>query len=152
MKTVPADQLADYVGREVGVSDWFTVDQERVDAFADVTLDYQYIHVDPAAAQLTPWGTTVAHGFLTLSLITHLTGGVGILPEGTMTVINYGLDRVRFLEPVRVGSNIRARVVLEEITDKGPGRILLKSNVTVEIDNNDKPAMVAETLMMALLP
>lgn len=152
MQVVPVDQLADYIGAEIGVSDWFAIDQERVDAFADVTLDHQFIHVDPEAAQLTPWGTTVAHGFLTLSLVTHLSGDVGILPEGTMTVINYGLDKVRFLEPVRVGSEIRARVALAGVTEKGPGRVLLKSIVTIEIKDSDKPAMVAATLMMAVLP
>ena len=150
MQTVPVDQLSEHIGEETGVSDWLTIDQARINAFADATLDHQFIHVDPEAAKLTPWGATVAHGFLTLSLIVHLTGEVGIVPEGTTTLINYGLDKVRFLEPVRVDSDIRARVVLEEVTEKGPGRVLLKSKITIEIKDNEKPAMVAEALMMAI--
>lgn len=151
MQTVPIDQLAGFVGREVGVSDWFTIDQERISAFADVTLDRQFIHVDPEAARMTPWGSTVAHGFLTLSLIVHLTRDIGLMPEGTVAVINYGADRIRFIEPVRVDQAIRARVILDEVTEKGPGRVLLKSKITVEIRDNEIPAMVAEILMLAVV-
>ncbi len=151
MQTVPVDQLPDYVGREVGVSDWFTVDQARIDAFAEATLDHQFIHVDPAAARMTPWGTTIAHGFLTLSLIPYLTSGSGILPEGTVMAVNYGTDKVRFLEPVKVGSDVRAQVVLVDVTAKGPDRILFKSKVTIEIKDKEKPALVAETLTLFVL-
>ena len=151
MQTVPVDQLVDYLGKEIGVSDWFTIDQDRINAFADATMDHQFIHVDPEAAQMTPWGTTIAHGFLTLSLIPHLTLFTGIAPEGTVMAINYGSDKVRFLEPVRVGSEVRARTVLEEVTEKGPGRVLIKTRVTVEIKDNEKPALVAETLSMFVL-
>jgi acyl dehydratase len=151
MQTVPVDQLAGYVGKEVGVSDWLTVDQERINAFADATLDHQFIHVDPEAAKMTPWGTTIAHGFLTLSLLPYLTSQVSILPEGMVMAINYGSDKVRFLEPVRVGSDIRARVVLTDVTEKNPGRYLFKSDVTVEIKDNEKPALVAETLSLFIV-
>jgi acyl dehydratase len=150
MQTVPVDQIPSYVGKELGVSDWLTVDQDRINAFADATLDHQFIHVDPEAAKLTPWGTTIAHGFLTLSLIPHLTSEIGIKPEGTLMVINYGSDKVRFLEPVRVGSSVRARVVLADATEKGPGRFLFKTQITVEIKENEKPALVAETLMLSI--
>jgi len=151
MQTVPVDQLSGYVGEEVGVSEWLTIDQARIDAFADATLDHQFIHVDPEAARMTPWGTTIAHGYLTLSLLPHLTGQIGIVPEGTVMAINYGSDKVRFLEPVKVGSEVRARVVLEDASEKGAGRILFKSKVTVEIKESEKPALVAETLSMFIL-
>ena len=151
MKVVPVDQLGDYVGKEIGESDWFTIDQERVNGFADVTNDHQFIHIDPEAAKATPWGTTIAHGFLSLSLTTFLTSSAGIIPEGTVMAINYGSDKVRFLEPVRVGSDIRARVRLAEVSEKSPGRWLFKSNVTVEIKGSDKPALVAEILSMFIV-
>lgn len=148
MKVVPVDQLADYVGTDIGESDWFTVDQDRIDAFAEATNDHQFIHVDPEAAKMTPWGTTIAHGFLTLSLIPYLTAAAGIIPEGLVMAINYGSDKVRFLEPVKVGSDVRARIHLAEVMPKGPGRFLFKSNVTIEIKGSDKPALVAETLSL----
>jgi acyl dehydratase len=151
MQTVPVDQLNDYVGTEIGVSDWMTIDQDRINAFADATLDHQFIHVDPEAARMTPWGTTIAHGFLTMSLIPHLTLFTGIVPEGTVMAINYGSDKIRFLEPVKVDSEIRARTVLKEVTEKGPGRILFTTKVTVEIKDNEKPALVADTLSMFVL-
>jgi acyl dehydratase len=151
MQTVPIDRLSEYVGHEIGVSEWFTVDQDRIDAFADATLDHQFIHVDPEAARATPWGTTIAHGYLTMSLIPHLTLFNSIAPERTVMAINYGSDKVRFLEPVEVNSEIRARTVLREVTEKGPGRILLKTKVTVEIKGKEKPAMVADTLSLFVL-
>lgn len=151
MQTVPVDQLGDYVGLEIGVSDWFTIDQDRINAFADATLDHQFIHVDPGAARATPWGTTIAHGYLTLSLIPHLTLFTGIVPEGTVMAINYGSDKIRFLEPVKVDSEIRARSVLSEVAERGPGRILFKTNVTVEIKGKEKPALVADTLSLFVL-
>jgi len=151
MRTVPVDQLPALIGKEVGVSDWLTIDQSRIDAFADATLDHQFIHVDPEAARMTPWGTTIAHGFLTLSLIPHLTGQCSVVPEGTVMAINYGSDKVRFLEPVKVGSDVRARVVLDDVTEKGPGRILFKSKVTIEIKDSERPALVADTLAMFIL-
>ena len=148
MRTVPVDELPDHIGKDLGTSDWFQIDQARIDAFADATLDHQFIHVDPEAAKQTPWGTTIAHGFLTLSLLPHLMDEVMIVPEGTVMGINYGLDKVRFLEPVEVDSEVRAHVRLVEVTDKGGGRWLLKTEVTVEIEGVDKPALVAEPLTM----
>ncbi|MDH3261679.1 MAG: MaoC family dehydratase [Acidimicrobiia bacterium] len=150
MQTVPVDRIPALIGQELGVSDWLIVDQNRINAFADATLDHQFIHVDPEAARMTPWGSTIAHGFLTLSLIPYLTREIGIVPEGTVMVINYGTDKVRFLEPVKVGSPVRARVVLADATAKGSGRFLFKSKVTIEIKDNEKPALVAETLMLSV--
>ena len=108
MTTVPVDQLASYVGTEIGRSDWFTIDQERIDKFADVTLDDQWIHTDADAAARGPFGKTIAHGFLTLSMLSHLSGNANVVPEGAAMVINYGSDKVRFLAPVPVNSRIRA--------------------------------------------
>jgi acyl dehydratase len=151
MKVVPVDQLGDYVGKEIGESDWFTVDQDRINAFADATNDHQFIHVDPEAAKATPWGTTIAHGFLSLSLIPFLTASAGIVPEGMVMAINYGSDKVRFLEAVKVGSDVRAKVRLADVTSKGPGRWLFKTDVTVEIKGSEKPALIAETLSMFIV-
>jgi acyl dehydratase len=152
LHVVPVDQLADYVGKDLGESDWFTIDQERINAFADATNDHQFIHVDPDAAKATPWGTTIAHGFLSLSLLPFLTASAGIIPEGMVMAINYGSDKVRFLEPVKVGSEVRAKVRLVDVGERGPGRYLFKTGVTVEIKGSDKPALVAETLSMFIVP
>lgn len=144
--TVTVDELQAMAGEELGVSDWLLIDQERIDAFADATLDHQFIHVDPEAAARTPFGCTIAHGFLTLSLIVPLM--TLPTPEGTVMGINYGLDKVRFLEPVKVGSRVRTRSVVREVTARGDGRWLVKTDVMMEIEGSDKPAMVAEALTM----
>jgi acyl dehydratase len=148
MRTVPAAELAQHVGEELGITEWLTIDQDRIDAFADATLDHQFIHVDPELAKQTPWGTTIAHGFLTLSLLSHFQFATMLAPENMVMAINYGTDRVRFLEPVRVGSRVRARSRLVEVTEKGAGRWLLKMETAVEIEGIDKPALVAEPLTM----
>ena len=145
---VPVADLTDYIGRDLGTSDWVIVDQERVNAFADATLDHQFIHVDPERAKQTPWGGTIAHGFLTLSLLPHLLESTGIVPEGTVMAINYGTDKVRFLEMVRIPAEVRARATLVDVVEKGPGRYLLKTSVTVEIKGVEKPALVAEMLAL----
>ncbi len=139
----------DFIGQELGVSDWITIDQDRVNAFADCTIDHQWIHVDQERAAASPLGGTIAHGYLTLSLLTTLTESVGVVPEGNIAMaLNYGTDKVRFLNPVPVGSRIRLRSVLGDITEKGGGRYLFKINNTVEIEGVDKPAMIADTLFM----
>ena len=150
MQVVSKDSLMGMVGTELGTSDWFTIDQERIDQFADVTVDHQFIHVDEEQAGQTPLGGTIAHGFLTLSLLTHLTSQMGVTPENTVMVFNYGLDRLRFINPVRAGSNVRAHSRLMDVTEKQPGQLLIKSEVTVEIEGAEKPALVAESLMMAV--
>jgi len=148
VKTVPAEELHDHIGEELGVSDWVEIDQDRIDAFADVTLDHQFIHVDPQAAQATPLGSTVAHGFLTLSLLSYLREDMFFVPENTVMTLNYGLDRLRFIEPVPVGSRVRARSRLIAVTEKESGRWLIKEETTVEIEGSDRPALIAEPLTM----
>ena len=149
---INASQLQDYVGKEVGLTDWIEVDQERINQFADATGDHQYIHLDAERAAQTPFGTTIAHGFLTLSLLSMLSGmGGGLKLENTVMGINYGLDKVRFLNPVKSGAKIRARFILASAEEKKPGNFLLKHNVTVEIDGEDKPALIAEWLGMTVL-
>ncbi len=143
---VPAGELKDQIGQTLGPSEWFAIDQDRINAFADVTIDHQFIHIDPDKAKLTPFGTTVAHGFLTLSLLTHLTSETSLMPEGTVMGVNYGFDKVRFIQPVKVGQQVRATVVPMTVLERGPGQYLIKSEVTVEIDGEDKPAVVAEWL------
>ncbi len=144
-------EIPSLVGSELGVTDWFEIDQDRVNAFADATLDHQFIHVDPAAAAATPFGGTIAHGFLTLSLLPHFLQDVSPEIEGTLYAMNYGSDKVRFLQPVRVGSRIRARNVLAAADEKRPGQWLLKQAVTMEIEGEQKPAMVAEMLSMVFV-
>ncbi|RMB08450.1 MaoC family dehydratase [Eilatimonas milleporae] len=149
--TVTKDDLKDYIGKETGASDWFQVTQDRIDQFADVTLDHQFIHVDPEAAAKTPFGTTIAHGFLTLSLLSHLAGGSLIRVEGTEMGINYGTDKVRFMSPVKVNSEIRCRTTLKQVENKGAGRLLLHHDVTVDIKGEERPALIAEWLTMIVV-
>jgi acyl dehydratase len=146
--TVTRQELQSTVGRELGVSEWFAIDQARVDEFADVTLDHQFVHVDPERARATPFGGTIAHGFLTLSLLVHL--ALGFIPKvaGTKLLVNYGFDKVRFSAPVRVGKRIRARGRLVSVDERKPGNLIMKIDVTVEIENEDKPALVAEWLSL----
>lgn len=137
------DELLARIGEEVGVSEWMTMTQDRVDMFADATDDHQWIHVDAARAAQGPFGTTIAHGFLTLSLIPDLAPSLDI--PGVAMGINYGLDRVRFVSPVPVGSRIRARTKLAAVSEV-EGGLQLKNEVTIELEGSDKPACVAETL------
>jgi acyl dehydratase len=143
------DQLRAMVGQELGVSGWIVVDQHRIDQFAQCTGDRQWIHVDPERARReSPFRTTIAHGYLTLSVIGALSQEMGVIPENTQAAFNYGLDRVRFLAPVRVGSRIRLRATLVSMEDKGPGQYLMKFSNTIEIEGEEKPALLAETLAM----
>ena len=151
-KVIPADALQDHIGQEVGVTDWLTIEQDRIDQFADATDDHQYIHVDAHRAAQTPFGGTIAHGFLTLSLLSALSSrGGGLKLENTVMGINYGLDRVRFVNPVRSGQRIRARFNLTSAEEKQPGRYLTRYAVTVEIEDEEKPALVAEWLGMTVV-
>ena len=144
---VPAEKLVDYVGQDIGSSDWFEVDQDRINMFADSTLDHQFIHVDTEKA--TPlFGSTIAHGFLSLSLLPHLTSQAVLAPENLKMVFNYGLDKVRFINPVNVGSKVRTHSKCVSVDDKGDGRYLMKTEVTMEIEGIQKPAYIAETLSM----
>ena len=139
------NKLRELVGQEVGVSEWMEITQERVDAFADATDDHQWIHVDRERAAGSPFGGTIAHGFLTLSLVVPLAGQVSLDVGEPRMGINYGLDRVRFPAPVPVGSRIRARVRLDAVEEVAGG-IQVKRTVTMELEGSEKPAMVAETL------
>ncbi|MFP3913914.1 MAG: MaoC family dehydratase [Actinomycetota bacterium] len=138
-------RLQPLVGTEIGVSDWLTVDQDRIDAFADATGDHQWIHVDPERAAQGPFGTTIAHGFLTLSLTVQLLAEVALDVGDPVMSVNYGLDRVRFTGPVPSGSRIRARVELASAEEKG-GALQVKRVVTMEREGEERPAMVAEML------
>jgi acyl dehydratase len=141
-------ELERALGRDLGLSPWLEVTQDRVDAFADVTEDHQFIHVDPERAGKTPLGGTIAHGLLTLSLIVHLCLERVPKLRGTRLVLNYGFDRVRFVAPVRVGKRIRASMRLSEATQRKPGQVLIKLDVTIEIEGEDKPALTAEWLSL----
>lgn len=125
------------------MSGWIAIDQARIDGFAETTEDRQFIHVDPAAAAQTPFGGTVAHGFLSLSLLSRMGAEAMLLPEGMTMAVNYGLDRVRFIAPVRSGSRVRGRFVLDSVEEKAPGQMLMRHNVTVEIEDAEKPALTA---------
>lgn len=149
--SVPVTELSQYVGKELGCSDWLKIDQERINLFAEATGDFQFIHVDPVKAAKTPFGCTIAHGFLTLSLISKLIEDVVVLPEGNKMVVNYGLDSVRFIQPVKVDSKVRLKVELTEATEKKPGQWLLKSKVALEIEGEEKPAYIAEPLILCFV-
>lgn len=151
MPLVPAAELKNYVGKDLGHSDWLTVDQQRINQFAECTGDHQFIHVDPEKAKLTPFGTTIAHGFLSLSLIPMLTSKLLVMPEGMKMGVNYGLDTVRFIQPVKVNSRVRAQVTLLDVNEKNPGQWLLKSRVTLEIEGSEKPAYIAESLALCVV-
>lgn len=146
-----ASELQALIGHEVGLSKWFEVDQARIDAFADCTEDHQFIHVDPEAAKATPFGGTIAHGFLTLSLASAMSYDAVAPLDGVMMGVNYGFDKLRFLAPARAGSRIRGRFKLLSAEDKGGGRWLLKHELTVEIEGEDKPALIAEWLGMQMV-
>lgn len=137
--------LQSRIGEEVGVSDWWEITQERVDAFAEATGDHQFIHVNPELAAQTPFGGTIAHGFLTLSLTVAMAAGIEMGFGNTVMGVNYGLDKVRFPAPVPVGSRIRVRVTLDEASEVG-GALHVKQTYITEIEGEDKPGMVAERL------
>jgi acyl dehydratase len=146
MPAASLDDIRSRIGDEVGVSSWLTVDQARIDAFAEATEDRQFIHVDAEAAAQTPFGGTIAHGFLSLSLLSRMGAEAMLIPEGVRMAVNYGLDRVRFLAPVRSGKRVRGRFTLDSVDEKAPGQILMRHTVTVEIEGEEKPALTAQWL------
>jgi acyl dehydratase len=141
-------EIKSRVGDEVGLSSWILIDQARIDAFADATGDRQFIHVDPAAAAQTPFGGTIAHGFLSLSLLSRMGAEAMLMPEGMKMAVNYGLDRVRFLAPVHSGKRVRGRFTLDSVEEKAAGQVLMRHNVTVEIEGEEKPALSAVWLAL----
>ena len=148
MSAVPVSELKSYIGKDLGHSEWLTIDQERVNQFAECTGDHQFIHIDEEKAKQTPFGGTIAHGFLSLSLIPSLSAGLLIRPEGLKMAVNYGLDSLRFIQPVRVGWRVRLNVQVLDVTEKNPGQWLIKAKNTLEIEGVDKPAFIAEGLSL----
>ena len=146
-KALVEKKLAARAGEVVGVSGWIEIDQKRISAFADATEDWQFIHVDPEAAAKTPFGGTIAHGFLTLSLFIPMWSSLLEVTDAT-TFINYGLDKVRFMTPVKAGARVRNRVTLASVEAKGGGRIIVKTMNELQIEGEEKPALIAETLAM----
>jgi acyl dehydratase len=148
MPVATLDEIRSRIGSEVGTSSWIRIDQARIDAFADATEDRQFIHVDPDAAKQTPFGGTIAHGFLTLSLLSRMGAEAMLVPDSLKMGVNYGLDRVRFLAPVRSGKRVRGRFTLDSVEEKAPGQWLLRHTVTVEIEGGDRPALTAVWLAL----
>lgn len=151
-KSLSIDEYKALAGQELGVSDWFLIDQARIDTFADVTEDHQFIHVNPDRARAeAPYGATIAHGFLTLSLLSYL--NVQVLPDlkGRAMTLNYGMNKLRFLNPVKVGSRVRSRVTLQSVVEKAPGQFLCQFEAVVEIEGDDKPALIAEQLALHVM-
>ena len=146
----PSEAMA-MVGTKLPPGEWVTDDQDRINVFADCTEDRQFIHIDEAAAAQTPFGGTIAHGFLTLSLLTKMSEGSGIALKGIVMGLNYGCDKVRFLNPVRAGKRVRAHSEIMSVDQKDANRFLIKSAVTVEIEGEDTPAVYAEWLSMQII-
>jgi acyl dehydratase len=143
--------IEQFVDKELGISDWLTIDQSRIDAFAEVTMDRQWIHVDRARATIeSPFGNTIAHGYLSLSLLSYFQFAIGVFPDDVTSILNYGLDRVRFVQPVISGQNVRARLKLLSVEARPQGRKLVKMENTVEIEGEPRPALVAETLNLLI--
>jgi acyl dehydratase len=146
MPVASLDDIRSRIGEEIGVSGWLEISQQRIEEFADATEDRQFIHVDPQAAARTPFGGTIAHGFLSLSMLSRMAADVMLIPDSTRMAVNYGLDRVRFIAPVRSGKRIRGRFVLDSVEEKAPGQILLRHTVMVEMEAEERPALTAEWL------
>lgn len=149
---IPGYKLAsvgEFVGKELGVSSWHVIDQDRINAFAECTGDHQWIHVDvDRSKRESPFGGTIAHGYLTLSMLAPLQEEIGVIPDGTRQAINFGLDTLRFLTPVKAGARIRMRVTLLSVEDRGKGRLLLRTANTFDIEGAEKPALTAESLAL----
>ena len=149
MSQLTMSSIRDRVGSELGISRWLLVDQQRIDRFAECTEDRQWIHTDPERANReSPFKGTIAHGYLTLSLIASLSLDIGVVPSDAAAGFNYGLEKARFLAPVPAGARVRLRVFLDNVEDKDGGQLLLKTRNTLEIENSDKPALIAEALAL----
>jgi len=148
LQVVPKEEFLGFVGHKFEPGEWTELTQDRINQFADCTDDHQFIHVDEEAAKNTPFGGTIAHGFLTLSCLVPMCTGIGVAPENVVMGVNYGFDKVRFLAPVRAGKRVRAHVEIGDITQKDENRFLVKQNVTVEIEGEETPALVCEWLSM----
>ena len=144
MPVATIEEIQGKVGSEIGVSDWILIDQARIDAFADVTEDHQFIHVDPEAAKKTPFRGTVAHGFLTLSLLSRMAEGVMLHPATLRMAVNYGFDKVRFMAPVKSGKSVRGHFKMLSAEEKRASQWQITYEVTVEIEDEEKPALIAD--------
>ena len=151
VQLVKPDEVDQFIGQPAQPSPWFTVTQDQINQFADCTHDHQFIHVDPEAARNGPFGTTIAHGFLTLSMLSHFAESFSLALEGAHTFVNYGFDKVRFLTPVKVGSRIRANATFLGIEEKNPGQFVLRTQIAVDIEGEEKPALVAEWITLQIL-
>lgn len=151
MPVATLDRIRERIGDEVGVSRWISVDQDRIDRFAEATEDRQFIHIDPQAAAAAGLGGTIAHGFLSLSLLSVMGAEAMLIPEGARMALNYGFDRVRFLAPVAEGKRVRGRFRLESLDERREGQYLLRHDVTVDIEGEDKPALTAQWLGLFIL-
>lgn len=147
-ESVSADKIKTLVGKDNGTSEWVLIDQERINRFADATDDHQWIHVDIEKAKKGPFGGPIGHGFLTLSLIPIFSKSAKYMPEGLKMSVNYGLNKVRFINPVPVGSRVRSKMVISAVEEKGAGRLLMTVTHTIEIEGQEKPACIAESLGM----
>ena len=150
IKIVPKDEMVNAVGTRFEPGEWIVVGQERINTFADCTEDHQFIHLDEEKAAKTPFGGTIAHGFLTLSLLPKMVEGNGVMPENIVMGINYGFDKVRFLTPVRAGKRVRANVRITAVDRKDDNRFLIKQSVSLEIEGEQNPALVADWLTMVV--
>jgi acyl dehydratase len=151
MPVVALEEIRALEGKELGVSSWLTIDQARIDGFAEATEDRQFIHVDPEAAAMTPFEGTVAHGFLSLSLLSRMAVEVLRVPPTLRMVVNYGLDRVRFVAPVRSGKRVRGRFRLDCVEERAAGQLLLRHHAIIEIEDEDRPALTADWLALLLI-
>ena len=150
MKIITKKELADVVGFTCKPTPWFEIDQLKIDAFADVTLDHQFIHVDPVKAKNSAFGGTVAHGLLVLSLLPYLVGRSLVEVKGADAMLNYGYDKVRFISPVKAGSEIRALCKVVGVDEKNPGKYVIRLDVTIETKGEEKPALIIEWLIMPI--
>ena len=151
MSTINRNEIKDYIGYEPEPSAWHQVTQEQIDQFAECTIDHQFIHVDPEKAAQTPFGTTIAHGFLTLSMLSYFAEQFALVIDGMYMGINSGFDKIRFLTPVKVNSNIRARAKFLEFDESKPGQFRIKIEITVEIEGEENPALVAEWITIQMV-
>ncbi|MGR6838595.1 MaoC family dehydratase [Aliivibrio wodanis] len=151
MKIISKDAINQYIGVDIEPTDWFVVKQEQINQFADCTLDHQFIHTDPVKAQNTMFGSTIAHGLLSLSMLPYFAESFGYLLEGAKIGINYGFDKVRFVHPVKVNSRIRVHAKLLEVEEKNPGQYIFKTEIIVEIEGEKKPALMAVWLAMQIV-
>ena len=149
--TISLREFAELTGTELRPSPWLEITQSRIDQFAEATNDHQFIHTDPERARQTTFGSTIAHGFLTLSLLSDLLGACWPVPEGLVMGLNYGSDKVRYLAPVKCGQRIRARGIITDVDEKRPGQWLVKTKVTIDIEGESVPALIAEILSMFVI-